>query len=218
MKKTYIAPSILSADFAEMGKEVQNIEKCGADLIHCDVMDGVFVPNITFGIKMVADLRKRTNLPLDCHLMIINPEKYVEAFKKAGADYITVHYEACKENTAEVLKKISSMGVKCGVVINPDTSADKIIDLLPRCDMVLVMSVFPGFGGQSFIESSLDNVRKIKQALKNIDKQVLIEIDGGINEKTAKLAKEAGADVLVAGNSVFSSPDRAAMIEKLRNA
>lgn len=218
MKKTYIAPSILSADFAEMGKEVQNIEKCGADLIHCDVMDGVFVPNITFGIKMVADLRKRTNLPLDCHLMIINPEKYVEAFKKAGADYITVHYEACKENTAEVLKKISSMGVKCGVVINPDTSADKIINLLPLCDMVLVMSVFPGFGGQSFIESSLDNVRKIKQALKNIDKQVLIEIDGGINEKTAKLAKEAGSDVLVAGNSVFSSPDRAAMIEKLRNA
>lgn len=218
MKKTYIAPSILSADFAEMGKEVQNIEKCGADLIHCDVMDGVFVPNITFGIKMVADLRKRTNLPLDCHLMIINPEKYVEAFKKAGADYITVHYEACKENTAEVLKKISSMGVKCGVVINPDTSTDKIINLLPLCDMVLVMSVFPGFGGQSFIESSLDNVRKIKQALKNIDKQVLIEIDGGINEKTAKLAKEAGADVLVAGNSVFSSPDRAAMIEKLRNA
>lgn len=218
MKKTYIAPSILSADFAEMGNEVKNIEKCGADLIHCDVMDGVFVPNITFGIKMVADLRKRTNLPLDCHLMIINPEKYVEAFKKAGADYITVHYEACKENTAEVLKKISSLGVKCGVVINPDTSADKIIDLLPLCDMVLVMSVFPGFGGQSFIESSLDNVRKIKQALKNIDKQILIEIDGGINEKTAKLAKEAGADVLVAGNSVFSSPDRAAMIEKLRNA
>ena len=218
MKKTYIAPSILSADFAEMGKEVQNIEKCGADLIHCDVMDGVFVSNITFGIKMVADLRKRTNLPLDCHLMIINPGKYVEAFKKAGADYITVHYEACKENTAEVLKKISSMGVKCGVVINPDTSADKIINLLPLCDMVLVMSVFPGFGGQSFIESSLDSVRKIKQALKNIDKQILIEIDGGINEKTAKLAKEAGADVLVAGNSVFSSPDRAAMIEKLRNA
>ena len=217
MKKTYIAPSILSADFAEMGKEVQNIEKCGADLIHCDVMDGVFVPNITFGIKMVADLRKRTNLPLDCHLMIINPEKYVEDFKKAGADYITVHYEACKENTAEVLKKISSMGVKCGVVINPDTSADKIIDLLPLCDMVLVMTVEPGYGGQGFIPQCADKVAMLrKYCNENGFDKMNIQVDGGINTATAATVKDAGANVLVAGTYLFRAEDMRAAADAIR--
>ena len=142
-----IAPSILSANFAKMGDEVRRLEQSGADIVHCDVMDGVFVNNITFGIKMVEDLRKITTLPLDCHLMIVHPEKYVERFAEAGADIITVHYEACKDNLKEVLTLIKNAGVKCGAVINPDTPVEKIKDVIPMCDMVLVMSVFPGFGG-----------------------------------------------------------------------
>ena len=213
-----IAPSILSADFAKMGEEVALLERSGADIIHCDVMDGVFVPNLTFGIKMIEDVKKRTNLPLDCHLMIVNPEKYVERFAKAGADYITVHVEACGDNTRAVLEKINSLGVKSGVVINPDTPAEKIADLLPLCDMVVVMSVFPGFGGQSFISGVLDKVRVLRKLIDEQNKKILIEIDGGVNPETAKAAISAGVDVLVAGNTVFKADDKAAMIEILRNA
>ncbi len=211
-----IAPSILSANFAKMGEEVQNLESCGADIIHCDVMDGVFVPNITFGIKMVNDIRKYTTLPLDAHLMIVHPEKYVKEFTKAGADYITVHYEACKENLKDVLMLIKEQGVKCGCVINPDCDPKNIKDVIPLCDMVLVMSVFPGFGGQSFIESTLESVRYIKDIIDKSGKDILLEIDGGINFTTASLAKNAGANVLVAGSTVFNSKDRAEAIRKLR--
>ena len=165
MKNIQIAPSILSADFAKMGEEVRSLEKCGADIIHCDVMDGVFVNNITFGLKMVEDIRKHTALPLDCHLMIVNPEKYVERFAKAGADIITVHYEACKENLKNVLALIKSTGVKCGAVINPDTPVCAIKDVILDCDMVLVMSVFPGFGGQKFIPSALDKLKEIRKMI-----------------------------------------------------
>ena len=161
MKKVKIAPSILSANFAKMGEEVRSLEENGADIVHYDVMDGVFVNNITFGLKMLEDIRPLTKLPIDAHLMIVHPEKYVERFAKAGADYITVHYEACKDNLKEVLNLIKSTGVKCGAVINPDTPVEKIAKVIPLCDIVLVMSVFPGFGGQKFIPSALDKLREV---------------------------------------------------------
>ena len=216
MKKVQIAPSILSADFSKMGKEILSLEKSGADIVHCDVMDGVFVNNITFGIKMIEDIRKLTTLPLDCHLMIVNPEKYVERFAKAGADYITVHYEACKDNLKEVLTLIKSTGVKCGAVINPDTPVEKIADVLPLCDMVLVMSVFPGFGGQKFIPEALDKLRALRGLIDGLGKEILLEIDGGVHAGNVEEIKAAGADVIVAGSAVFNAENRAEMIAKLK--
>lgn len=216
MKQIKIAPSILSADFSKMGEEVQSLEKAGADVVHCDVMDGVFVNNITFGIKMVEDLRKITTLPLDCHLMIVHPEKYVERFAKAGADIITVHYEACQDNLKEVLQLIKSTGVKCGAVINPDTPVAKIADVIPMCDMVLVMSVFPGFGGQKFIPEALDKLREVKAIVDKCGKDIDIEIDGGVGEGNVALVKEAGANVIVAGSAVFKSENRKETIAKLK--
>ena len=216
MKNIKIAPSILSADFAKMGEEVQALEKNGADLVHCDVMDGVFVNNITFGIKMVEDLRKITALPLDCHLMIVNPEKYVERFAAAGADIITVHYEACKDNLAQVLNLIKSTGKKCGAVINPDTPVEKIKDEILLCDMVLVMSVFPGFGGQKFIPDVLDKVREIRTIIDESGRDIDLQIDGGITAENVAEAKAAGANVIVAGSAVFKAENRAEIIEKLK--
>lgn len=216
MKNIKIAPSILSANFAKMGEEVKSLEENGADVVHCDVMDGVFVNNITFGIKMVEDLRKITTLPLDCHLMIVHPEKYVERFAKAGADIITVHYEACQDNLEEVLKLIKSTGVKCGAVINPDTPVEKIANVIPLCDMVLVMSVFPGFGGQKFIPEALDKLRQVKAIADKTGKAIDIEIDGGVNMENVALVKEAGANVIVAGSAVFNAPDRAKAIATLK--
>ena len=216
METVKIAPSILSANFAKMGEEVRSLEACGADLVHCDVMDGVFVNNITFGIKMVEDLRKITKLPLDCHLMIVHPEKYVERFAKAGADIITVHYEACKEKLKEVLELIRSTGVKCGAVINPDTPVEKIADVIPLCDMVLVMSVFPGFGGQKFIPEALDKLRQVKAIIDACGKEIDIEIDGGVSDSNVQAVKDAGANVIVAGSAVFKAQDRGAMIAKLK--
>lgn len=211
-----IAPSVLSADFAKMGEEIKSVEKAGADIIHLDVMDGVFVPNITFGIKMVADVRKTTSLSLDCHLMIVHPEKYVKDFAKAGADYITVHYEACGENLKDTLLLIKENNVKCGLVINPDTPVEKVENLIPLCDMVLVMSVFPGFGGQKFIADVLDKCRAIRKIIDENNLDCLLEIDGGINADTAKSAREAGCDVLVAGSAVFGASDRVAAISSVR--
>ena len=216
MKNIKIAPSILSADFAKMGEEVRALEQSGADLVHCDVMDGVFVNNITFGIKMVEDLRKITALPLDCHLMIVNPEKYVQRFAAAGADIITVHYEACKDNLSEVLELIKASGAKCGAVINPDTPVEKIKDEILLCDMVLVMSVFPGFGGQKFIPSVLDKVREIRAIIDKSGKDIDLQIDGGITAENVAEAKAAGANVIVAGSAVFKAENRAEMIAKLK--
>ena len=216
MTKVKIAPSILSADFAKMGEEIRSLEVSGADMVHCDVMDGVFVNNITFGIKMVEDIRKITKLPLDCHLMIVHPEKYVERFAKAGADIIMVHYEACQENLKDVLDLIHACGVKGGAVINPDTPVEKIKDVISLCDMVLVMSVFPGFGGQKFIPTSLEKLREIRKLIDESGKEILLEIDGGITAENVAAVKAAGADVIVAGSAVFRAADRAAMIAKLK--
>ena len=216
MKKIKIAPSILSADFSKMGEEVKSLEENGAELVHCDVMDGVFVNNITFGIKMVEDLRKITSLPLDCHLMIVHPEKYVERFAKAGADIITVHYETCQDNLKEVLELIKSTGVKCGAVINPDTPVEKIKDVILLCDMVLVMSVFPGFGGQKFIPSALDKLREIRKIIDESGKEIDLEIDGGITAENVNEVKNAGANVIVAGSAVFKAADRKAIIAALK--
>ena len=216
MKNIKIAPSILSANFSKMGEEIIELEKSGADLIHCDVMDGVFVNNITFGIKMIEDIRPLTKLPLDCHLMIVNPEKYVERFAKAGADIITVHYEACQNNLKEVLERIKATGVKCGAVINPDTSVENIQDVIPMCDMVLVMSVFPGFGGQKFIPEVLDKVREIRKIIEKSGKDIDLQIDGGVTEENVAEIKAAGANVIVAGSTVFKAEDKAKTISLLK--
>ena len=165
---------------------------------------------------MVEDIRKVTSLPLDCHLMIVHPEKYVERFAKAGADIITVHYEACQDNLKEVLELIKSTGVKCGAVINPDTPVDKIRDVILDCDMVLVMSVFPGFGGQKFIPSALDKLREIRAIIDESGKDIDLEIDGGVTAENVEEIKAAGANVIVAGSAVFKADDRAAMIAKLK--
>ena len=216
MSNIKIAPSILSADFSKMGEEVYSWEVNGADLIHCDVMDGVFVNNITFGIKMVEDIRKHTALPLDCHLMIVNPEKYAERFAKAGADIITVHYEACQDNLKEVLTLVKQAGAKCGAVINPDTPVEKIAGVLPLCDMVLVMSVFPGFGGQKFIPEALDKLRQLRQMIDESGKEIDLQIDGGVTAENVAEIKAAGANVIVAGSAVFKAENRKEMIAKLK--
>lgn len=211
-----IAPSILSADFAKMGDEVERMQKCGADLIHVDVMDGVFVPNITFGIKMVHDLRPHTKLMLDTHLMIVHPEKYIESFAKAGSDIITVHFEACGDNLNEVLNLIKQNGAKCGVAINPDTPANVLGSFIKQVDLICMMSVFPGFGGQSFISYVIDKIGYVRELIDNSGSDAALEVDGGITEQNARLVIDRGADILVAGNAVFKAANAADAIKKLK--
>jgi len=210
-----IAPSILSADFADIGGEIRHMEQAGADLIHCDVMDGIFVPNITFGPKFVADIRRVTSLPLDVHLMITKPERYIERFIDAGADFLTVHYEAT-DVLAETLLKIKNAGVKCGVVISPDTPVSVLKGILGMCDMALLMSVYPGFGGQAFIEKSPERLIELTNLAKSENPDILIEIDGGVTVENAPRILAAGAEILVAGNTVFSAPNAIETIRALR--
>jgi ribulose-phosphate 3-epimerase len=200
-----------------MGEEIKRITEGGADMIHCDVMDGTFVPNITFGPKMIADIRSYTNLPLDVHLMVNRPERYIDVYAKAGADYIVVHYEACGTLVA-TLKKIRALGKKAGLVISPDTPAEVVFDYLPLTDMILVMSVYPGFGGQKFIPASVEKLEKISAKIKESGLDIRLEIDGGINEETVKLVKKAGADTIVAGSSVFGAPEVSVAMQTLRDA
>ncbi|MDQ0972737.1 ribulose-phosphate 3-epimerase [Neobacillus sp. NPDC093182] len=210
-----IAPSILSADFAKLGEEITAVERAGADYIHVDVMDGHFVPNITIGPLIVEAIRPVTKLPLDVHLMIDNPDQYIEAFAKAGADYITVHVEACR-HLHRTIHHIKSFGIKAGVVLNPATPVNTIEHILKDIDMVLLMSVNPGFGGQKFIPEVLPKIRKVKEMADSIGKEIEIEIDGGVNSETAKLCVEAGANVLVAGSAIYDQEDYAAAISLIR--
>jgi ribulose-phosphate 3-epimerase len=210
-----IAPSILSANFAKLGEEVVAVERAGADYIHVDVMDGHFVPNITIGPLIVEAIRPVTKLPLDVHLMIDNPDQYIEAFAKAGADYITVHVEACR-HLHRTIHHIKSFGIKAGVVLNPATPVNTLQHILKDIDMVLLMSVNPGFGGQKFIPEVLPKIKKVKEMADSIGKEIEIEIDGGVNPETAKLCVEAGANVLVAGSAIYDQEDYAAAISLIR--
>ncbi len=213
MSGIIVSPSILSADFANLERDIKAVENAGADWIHVDVMDGHFVPNITIGVPVVKSIRKITKLPLDVHLMIENPEKYVEPFVKAGADIITFHYEAAGEKSREILKMIKSFGVKAGISIKPKTSPDKIFNLLTTADMVLVMTVEPGFGGQSFMPDCAEKIPYIK---KNSPQNMIIQVDGGINAETAKVCTSVGANSLVAGSYVYKSDDIKTAIDSLR--
>ncbi|RFU63325.1 ribulose-phosphate 3-epimerase [Peribacillus glennii] len=210
-----IAPSILSANFARLAEEIIDVEKGGADYIHVDVMDGHFVPNITIGPLIVEAIRPVTKLPLDVHLMIENPDSYIEAFAKAGADYMTVHVEACK-HLHRTIQLIKSFGVKAGVVLNPATPVSTIQHVIDDIDMVLLMSVNPGFGGQKFISSVLRKITEVKRLAEQNGSTVEIEVDGGINEETARQCIEHGATVLVAGSAIYNQPDRQKAIQAIR--
>lgn len=213
MSDIIVAPSILSGDFANLHADIKMLEKAGADWIHIDVMDGHFVPNITIGAPVVKALKKVATIPLDVHLMIENPEKYIKDFADAGSSFITVHYEATKENTLEVINQIKSYGVKAGLSIKPKTMPEAIKEFLPELDLVLIMTVEPGFGGQAFME---DCAKKIEYIRANSKKELIIEVDGGINEATAKTCKGYGVNALVAGNYIYKNDDVKKAIDSLR--
>jgi ribulose-phosphate 3-epimerase len=212
---TKIAPSILSADFSAMGDEIRRLEVNGADWIHCDVMDGVYVTNITFGMPMVKAIRPHTTLPLDVHLMITEPEKYVERFCDSGADYVTFHPEASRDPHGTI-EKIHAKGVKAGIVLNPDIPVSVAEEYIKEVELVLLMSVFPGYGGQSFIPEVMDKISELKGMIERYGVDVLVEIDGGVNLDNAGECISRGVDVLVAGNTVFSADDMKACISALK--
>ncbi len=213
MSKVIISPSILSADFANLERDIKKVEKAGADWLHIDVMDGHFVPNITIGVPVTASIKQVSSIPLDVHLMIENPEKYIEPFAKAGADIITFHYEAAKENTSDIIKLIHSFKIKAGLSIKPKTSPEEILKYLPELDMVLIMTVEPGFGGQKFMPECAEKIPVIK---KHAPGSMIIQVDGGINAETARVCTQYGANSLVAGNYIYKSENIENAILSLR--
>ena len=212
-----LSPSILSADFANLQRDIQDIEANGADWVHVDVMDGIFVPNISIGIPVVQAIRPVTQLPLDVHLMIDRPIRYVEQFVKAGADWLTIHVEADQpQNTLEALDKIRELGCKAAISLKPRTPAEVAIPYLEKCDMILVMPVEPGFGGQKFMADQMDKIRQLREWLDDVNPDCVIEVDGGVDIVTCEVCKEAGAQVLVAGSAYFKATDRKAFVKTVQ--
>ena len=216
MKETIIAPSVLAADFANLQRDVEMINNSAADWFHIDIMDGVFVPNISFGMPVLAAIQKHAKKTIDVHLMIVDPDRYIDTFKALGADVLTVHYEACT-HLHRSLQAIKAAGMKAGVAINPHTNVTLLEDVISDIDLVCIMSVNPGFGGQSFIENTYKKVQQLKEIIVRNNATTLIEIDGGVTDKNAADLVKAGADVLVAGSFVFTAQDPIATIENLKN-
>ncbi|MFV0365138.1 MAG: ribulose-phosphate 3-epimerase [Mangrovibacterium sp.] len=215
MTKRLVSPSILAANFLELGKEIEMLNASEADYIHCDVMDGVFVPNISFGLPIIQHVHHIATKPLDVHLMIENPDIYIEDFQKAGAAMLTVHEETCR-HLHRTVHKIKECGMKAGVCLNPHTPVSTLEEIIPYANCIMLMTVNPGFGGQKFIESSYEKVRKLRKMVDALNPNCLIEVDGGVNFETGKLLYEAGVDMLVAGSFVFNSKDSIATIKGLK--
>jgi len=214
--KRLIAPSLLAANFLNLGEDIQMVNQSSADWIHCDIMDGHFVPNISFGLPVVEQIKKIAQKPLDVHLMISDPDLYLERFKEAGADILTVHYETCP-HLHRTVGAIRELGMKAGVAINPHTPVQMLIDIMSQIDLILLMTVNPGFGGQKFIQGSYKRLATLRQMVNTLSPETLIEVDGGVNLDTGRQLFLTGADVLVAGNYVFSSSDPIGTIEALKN-